>query len=293
MVDLKKIAKANNDDWDKAKASGKNIIDRFIDIGDRLIIALGTFDTNEEFQNWLELTHNFKYRQAAKYIRLATHKSQARLEILKDPDLGIDGLQKLLPRTNDEPIETEADSNLLGYVGSKPGEARDSDNWHTPLEFIEAARTVLGVIDLDPFSDEQANTRVRATRIFTVADNALAIKWADPDTRKVWMNPPYSRGMSSLAVDKFIDEFNYGSFDEAIVLMNSSTDTNWFHRMATICSALCFTKGRISFIADDGKKSSGNTKGQVFFYIGRDIEKFRKVFSAFGLILPHSKGGVL
>ena len=293
MCNLKKIAEAITKDYNDIKSSHKNNIEKAITIGDRLIIALGEFDTNEEYSEWLEKNTPFKYVQSCRYVRIATHKAQARLELLQDSDLDINDLQKLLPRTNEEPIKTEADVNQLGYVGSKPGTLRDGDNWHTPIEYLEAARLVLNGIDLDPFSDVPANERVKAKRFLTLVDNALMCSWADPETRTVWMNPPYSAGLSSKAVDKFIEEFNYGSFDKAIVLMNSSTDTNWFHRMATICSALCFTKGRISFIADDGKKSSGNTKGQVFFYIGRDIERFRSVFSVYGLILPHSAGGTL
>jgi phage N-6-adenine-methyltransferase len=292
-MNLDKIAAANKRDYEEMQQSLRRNIERVINIGDRLIIALGVFDTNEEFSDWLGKTHPFGPRQSLKYIRIATHKVQARIELLQNPDLDIGELQKLLPHSKDEPVETEADPKQMAYVGSVPGIIRDADNWHTPIEYIEAARLVLGTIDLDPFSDEQANTRVKATRILTQVEDAFTASWADPEQRTVWMNPPYGAGSSSKAVDKFIEEYNYGSFDEAIVLMNSSTDTNWFHRLATLCSAICFTKGRISFIDGGGKKSSGNTKGQVFFYIGRDIEKFRAVFSNYGLILPHSSGGSL
>ena len=293
MCDLKKIAAANNKDYTDVQKSHQNNIEKLIDIGDRLIIAQDEFDTGDEFSGWVERTHPFKIVQARRYIRIAAHKAQARIEAKRDPELNVNDLQKLLPRSSEEPLPTEADVNQLGYVGAKPGTLRDADNWHTPVEYIEAARRVMGSIDLDPFSDNLANERVKAERILTIADDALTCTWADPTTRTVWLNPPYSAGLSSKAVDKFIEEYNYGSFDQAIVLMNSSTDTNWFHRMATICTALCFTKGRIAFIADDGKKSSGNTKGQVFFYIGNDIEVFRTVFSVYGLVLPHTQGGSL
>ena len=295
MTNLKKIIAENNRDYHDILKS----IEKVINIGDRLSVARTEFDTAADFSEWVDANHEFKYRQAIKYMRISTHKAQARLLNLSNPDISIDGRQLELPKINEEPLKLEADSNALGYVGQKPGtlqiqNARDSDNWHTPQEYVEAAREVLTTIDLDPFSDHIANQSIRALRILTLADNALELSWANPETRTVWMNPPYSRGMSSLAVDKFIDEFNYGSFDQAIVLMNSSTDTNWFHRLALVCTALCFTKGRIAFIdGDGGKRSSGNTKGQVFFYFGKNIGRFRSVFSKFGLILPHSTGGAL
>ncbi len=92
------------------------------------------------------------------------------------------------------------------------------------------------------------------------------------------MNPPYSRGASAQAVDKFLEQYDYGSFEEGIVLMNASTDTNWFQRMWKVASAVCLTNHRIAFEASDGKASSGNTKGQVFFYFGKNPAKFISVF---------------
>ena len=172
----------------------------------------------------------------------------------------------------------------MAYVGSKPG-ARNSDDWHTPAVFTDDARAVMGSIDLDPFTSVQANASVRATYIFTEADDSLNREWASPKVQTVWMNPPYSRGTSVQAVEKFLEEYDYGSFNQAVVLMNASTDTFWFHQMVGICSAFCLTKGRISFEDAGGKKSSGNTRGQVFFYFGRKAKTFKNVFSNHGYVV--------
>jgi len=45
--------------------------------------------------------------------------------------------------------------------------------YYTPVEIIEAARRVLGVIDLDPASSEAANQIVKATHIYTVKEDGL------------------------------------------------------------------------------------------------------------------------
>jgi len=55
--------------------------------------------------------------------------------------------------------------------------------YYTPVEIIEAARRVMGGIDLDPASSENANRIVRATRIFTAQDDGLSQPW----NGRVWL----------------------------------------------------------------------------------------------------------
>lgn len=184
----------------------------------------------------------------------------------------------------DEQVSNKAIAKNLGYVGApvtKLKAGRDSDSWYTPQEYIESARSVLGTIDLDPFSSSLANEIVGAGRYHSEEDSSLDVDW---QANTVWMNPPYGP-LCGAAIDKFIQQYTTGNFQEGIILVNNSTDTKWFKRLAEHASAWCFTDHRIGFNAPDGKSLGGNTRGQVFIYFGNNIPKFKQVFMEHGLVL--------
>ncbi len=181
-------------------------------------------------------------------------------------------------------MNSKADKTKLGYVGKKPGAARDSDSWYTPSKYVESARTVLGGFELDPFSSLIANKTIKATKFFTIEDDGLAQSWNLSNQKSVWMNPPYGKTMS-LAVDKFVAEYEKGNFESGIVLCNNATDTKWFAKLSSKAAAFCFTNHRIQFENFDGKASSVNTRGQVFAYFGSDINLFKSEFAQYGHIM--------
>lgn len=178
-----------------------------------------------------------------------------------------------------------ANVTRLGYVGSTPTTLkadRDSDSWYTPMVYVESARAVMGGIDLDPFSSDLANETIKATRYHTEKNSCLAVDW---HASSVWMNPPYGKLMT-MAADKFLEQYAVKNFETGIILVNNSTDTKWFAKLAEHASAFCFTDHRIRFYVGDSKESStGNTRGQVFIYFGRDVAKFKQEFAKHGLIL--------
>ena len=178
--------------------------------------------------------------------------------------------------------KNEADSNRLGYVGSVPG-ARKSNDWYTPQKYLDSVNKVLGEIDLDTFSSDAANATVKAKRFYTETDDAFEQDWS---AGTVWMNPPYSGGLVAKATNKFMDEFEAGSFDSGIILVNNATETRWFQRAMREASAICFTNHRIAFWTADNKKSTGNTRGQAFFLFGDEhLQAFTEEFTPHGQVL--------
>ena len=154
------------------------------------------------------------------------------------------------------------------------------NEWYTPAVHLQAARAVLGGIDLDPASSPLANETVGADQIFTMADDGLNQPWAG----KVWLNPPYSQPAIANFAEKLASEWQDGNLESAIALTHNYTDTAWFHRLATTCSAICFTRGRIGFVNPEGKKAAP-TQGQAFFYFGQDVDTFVDQFGPIGFVV--------
>lgn len=153
------------------------------------------------------------------------------------------------------------------------------DEWYTPPETIERARTALGGIDLDPASCAVAQETVRASRYFDKEQNGLTKPWDG----NVWLNPPFSPKLVRQFILKLLAEWNSGRIAAAIALTHNNTDAMWFHDMISAAAAVCFTYGRISF-SEHGAERVSPIQGQAFFYFGRDCERFIREFSRIGCI---------
>ena len=151
------------------------------------------------------------------------------------------------------------------------------NEWYTPVEYIEAARGVMGRIDLDPASSSEANEVVKATRYHTVADNGSAQVWGGC----VWMNPPYASDLIRLFCQRFSDSVISGEIEQGIALVNNATETDWFGLLINAASAIVFPRGRVRFWQPSGELGAP-LQGQAIIYAGPHAEEFLQQFGSFG-----------
>ena len=156
--------------------------------------------------------------------------------------------------------------------------------WYTPSRYIELARQVMGGIDLDPASSKAAQKTVRAEKFFTMEDDGLTQDWHG----RVWMNPPYKQPAVAQFINRLVAQVAAGNVTQAVLLVNNSTDTEWFHAAVRACGAVCFTNGRIQFEHRDHTVKPSPTQGQAFLYFGGNVAGFAHVFDPVGCVLVPS-----
>lgn len=153
-------------------------------------------------------------------------------------------------------------------------------SWYTPAEITQAARAVMGGIDLDPASCADANEVIKANHYFTREDDGLAQDWFG----KVWMNSPTDT--IGRFVDKFLAEWRRYHIEQAVVFTHNATEADWHQALSASAFALCMPAGRIQHWRPAGSGTEYFTPewGQSIFYFGGNAEKFSTRFQEFGTV---------
>lgn len=179
----------------------------------------------------------------------------------------------------------------------------DSDSWYTPEPFVEAARAVMGGIDLDPASHEEANLTVNAARFFTVEDDGLKQPWRG----RVFLNPP--GGLVAEFWRKAMDEDPFGAaagygYEQLIWIGYSLEQLQTLQQCGSLRTPLdfpiCVTAKRIAFVENEAKRrariekliaagkkpnaKSSPSHSNYITYIGPNTATFARVFSQFGTV---------
>jgi hypothetical protein len=150
--------------------------------------------------------------------------------------------------------------------------------YYTPQPIIEAARTTMGGIDLDPASSVVANERVKASTYFDEADDGLLFPWSG----RVWMNHPFGRGLNERWIGKLERESAAGQITAACCITFACTSERWFQPL--LRRPQCFLSPRTNYLLPDGSTLRGVTKGSVVTYYGSEPNRFAEHFRHLGTV---------
>jgi hypothetical protein len=173
----------------------------------------------------------------------------------------------------------------------------------TPVEIVEAARRVMGTIDLDPASSENANRIIKAAHIYTEKENGLLQPWHG----NVWLNHPFGRAEEACTPDcnktiknknhvhhaydyygnaawvNHLDhEYEAGRLIQSCNITFASTSEAWFQPLAK--RPQCYLCPRTNYRLPDGTIKKGVPKGSVVTYYGTNLDAFAREFAAFGVV---------
>lgn len=167
--------------------------------------------------------------------------------------------------------------------------SHESVEYYTPPEFIEAAREVMGVIDLDPASCAEAQEWIKASVFYTEDDDGMRQPWHG----RVWLNPPYSktngRSNQELWSSRLVFEYEQGNVTEGVLLVKAAMGYKWFENLWYNWPT-CFVRERLSFIKSDGTDDGQSKQGTAILYIGPNKHKFRDVFGGLGRVIFPEEG---
>jgi hypothetical protein len=183
-------------------------------------------------------------------------------------------------RVATEQLESASIAGCLEWLDpGRHGNLKGEYEWYTPAAILDAARVVMGGIDLDPASCLEANAVVQATHIFTEADNGLEQPWHG----RVFLNPPFAHPTVKYFAEKLLESLETCTVDQAVWLSNACVDTEWWQALAGH-GLVCCHRGRIKFYGPDGEQQPP-TLGQTIIYLGPARDAFRAQFELFGVVL--------
>lgn len=181
----------------------------------------------------------------------------------------------------------------------------DSPEWYTPSPFVEAAREVMGAIDLDPASHHEANLTVKAALFYSEQDDGLKQTWHG----RVFLNPPGGKDANGKSLvpqfwDALIRMYLSGAVREAVWIGYSLEQLQTLqggHANSPMTFPICVPNKRIAFVENEakrelrmaklraeGKNPNGKSQPSHANYIvylgGVNDDKFAAVFGRFGVV---------
>ena len=118
-------------------------------------------------------------------------------------------------------------------------------NWRTPPEIFDPLNREYH-FNLDAAASDDNHL---CPVYWTEADDALKQPW----TGRVWLNPPYGRGIDRWYA-KAVKETQQGNADVVVLLVPARTDTSYWHDyVMSYAARVRLVRGRIKFLDDGGQ----------------------------------------
>lgn len=165
----------------------------------------------------------------------------------------------------------------------------ETDDWYTPPYIVEAARTAMGSIDLDPASSYEAQRTVKAAQWYTKELDGLRSDL--PWDGNVWLNPPYGKGDGSASafIRRLLAEIQNRNVMQAVTCLNvNSISALWFVPIWKTAACHLIYTGRINFVnpdRSDTAASNSSSKGTILSYFGPSPDAFKASHQGMGVIL--------
>lgn len=173
-------------------------------------------------------------------------------------------------------------------ANDRTGVGAGSAEWGTPPDLFKRLSVRFGGFDYDPFaSHENFKASVYSTVAGTFAfdgsevaqlsdDDGLTREWAG---RRVFMNPPYSRGLIEQCIEKAF-ESRYNA-DIIVALLPAATETRWFQRHILTACHIDWLPRRVHYIDPaTGQPGGSPPSGAVIAVFKTDLMPFKPTTEA-------------
>lgn len=159
--------------------------------------------------------------------------------------------------------------------------------WGTPQEYLNLVKDVLGIISLDPCSNDYS--LVDAETNFKLPQNdGLKEKW---NYKTIFVNPPYGRNSTNkTSIKDWLNkctEANKTYNSQIIALIPVATNTkHWQDNIFVNSTSVCFLKvSRLKFLKEGKVYEKGAPMSCAIIYWGNDKNKFKSVFKDYGICM--------
>ena len=149
----------------------------------------------------------------------------------------------------------------------------ESNGPYTASEIVEAMKTCLDEIDLDPCAGRHSGARIPARLSIGRDEDGLAHEW----NGRVGLTPPYGH-MIRYWTSKLCQEYDSGRTIAAVAIVPVRTDEDWWKEIASCARALCFLDSEYRRVESEYSA----TQPLVAFYLGQHPHAFHRSFSPLG-----------